>query len=194
MDLKTMSSIAKKNEDTFKNKLYKIAMHGKTATPIVDGIMRWLDEGQIIRLENPQFRKANAEFDINGKSGQFIWFSQISSVGVCDNLQTPLLDEIVFKGQPACHIKGKYLSAQSFWNDVKDRKFKVEIIASGFSLNFHNDLVNSLITDAIAKRKARPGKADQIVFDYIRQAVNSGNADSVKGTLKIKNAYRLIEI
>lgn len=193
MDFKhtVANTIANKTE---KLDYHLISQHGKPAVKTIDGTMRWLEDGQTISFSDPKFYSTNAEFLINGHKWQSIWFSQIHSYGVLDDLHTPLLDEIVFKGQPVCLIRKKYISPRTFWDDVKDKKFKVEIINSGFSLNFYNDLVNSLITDAITKGKARPGEAEQIVFDYIRQAVNRGKADSVKGTLKIKNTYRLIEI
>lgn len=193
MDFKTAceNAIANKTE---KHDYIKIAQYGKSAVKTIDGNMRWINDGQTISFDNPKFYSTNAEFQINGRNWQNIWFSQIHSYGVLDDLQTPILDEIVFKGQPACRIKDKYISARTFWDDVKDKKFKVEIIGGGFSLNLKNDLVNSLITDAIAKRKALPGKADKVVFDYIRQAVSNGKTDSVKGTLKNKTAYRFIEI
>lgn len=193
MDFKTAceNAIANKTE---KHDYIKIAQHDKPAVKTIDGNMRWIDEGQIISFDDPKFYSSNAEFLINGRKWQSIWFSQIHSYGVLDDLQTPLLDEIVFKGQPACRIRDKYISARTFWDDVKDKRFKAEIIVGGYSLNLKNDLVNTIITDAIAKRKAVPGKADNVVFDYIRQAVSNGKTDSVNGTLKAKTAYRLIEI
>ena len=194
MNVKTMISIAKQYEDVFKSKIYETSISDKPAVKIIDGNMRWIDEGQVISFDEPKFYSTNAEFLISGRKWQSIWFSQIHSYGVLEDLQTPLLDEIVFKGQPVCRIRERYISSRTFWDDVKDKRFKVEIINGGYSLNLKNNLVNSIITDAIAMGNAQPGKADQIVFDYIRQAVNDGKTDSVMGMIKEKKAYRFIEI
>lgn len=196
MNYKTAVSNANNKSKSEKNELeyIMISQSGKSAVTVVNNDMRWLDDGQIAQFGNPQFRKANAEFEINGKSYHKIWFSQLSSNGVCEDLQTPLLDEIIFKGQPALHIRELYKSAKTFWDAVKNKNFKVEIINTGFSLNLYNDLVSALINDAVAKRKALPGKADKVVFDYIRQEVERGNTSKVMGTLKKKVGYRLIEI
>lgn len=178
-----MLANAEKNRLSMDNseRYYKITLENTSAISNVDGTMRWLDDGQIISFVDPEFIGYNAEFSIKDKTYQKIWFSQLISRGVKEDLQSELLDEIFFKGQNSCYIADQFRNAATFWSAVKDKKFMVEVIGKGFILNKNNSIISKI---ADAKR----------AFAYIRQEVEKGNDTDVSGFLKKKTAYRLIEI
>lgn len=164
-----------------------LALKSKSAVSVRDGGMRWLEHNQTIQFSEPRFLATNIEFSIVGNPNQKIWFSQLSSFGVTDDLQSPLMDEIVYKDQRLCLISKRYVTASEFWYDVKGKTFRVEVIGTGYALNRDNEFINSL-------RQASVEKSDKIVFDYIRKEIENGNDNNLSGTIKYKKVYRLIEI
>ena len=189
------ASLVAKTESNKQDNVYnRIASDSKPLVNIVNGIMRWLEDAQEIQFDNPIFRGNNAEFSIINKPYQKIWFSQISSIGISEDFNTPLSDEIIFKGHPQCYIFEKFKSANEFWNAVKGKKFKVTIKGKGFCLNQGSDVVKSLKAKNALGRGISVENIEKSIFDYIRQSVKNGDVSHVSGTLKNKTAYRLTEI
>ena len=91
-------------------------------------------------------------------------------------------------------ISKKYKNALDFWNDVRGKRFTVELLGNGFTLNLKNDLVKRLRILAMRGAGISDEAIDQSIYDYIRNAVNDDKTSEVSGTLKYKKAYRLIEI
>lgn len=182
------------NRNSNINPFDNIVLQSRDAITIINGEIRWLEDNQIVEFVNPHYLGSNAEFSIKNCSGQKIWFSQLSSYGVKeDDFETPLLDEIIFNGQSMCHIAEEFKSASDFWDAVKGKRFKVNVIGSGYCLNKNSELVKNLRMSA-SRDSASNKNVDRSVFNYIRNAVRNGNNPSVYGTLKSKKAYRLSEI
>lgn len=172
----------------------QIAVSSTSAINNVDGVMRWLEDKQVIQFVNPQFKGKNAEFSIVNRPFQKIWFSQLSSQGVTDDFNSPLLDEIILKNQTKWCIVEKFKTAAEFWEAVKGRKFIVSIKGKGFCLNKDSQLVKTSKLPCVLGTYIAEEKAEKSVFEYIRQCVNQGKLEQVKGTLKNKTAYLLTEI
>lgn len=181
---------ANKNENPY----YKIALGSQSALKTVDGIVRWLEDKQVIQFENPHFKGRNAEFSIVNRPFQKIWFSQLSSRGITEDFNSPLLDEIILKDQCRGNICEKFKTASEFWNAVKGKKFIVTIKGKGFSLNKESNLVSVLNTPAVTGAKIPKKPTEENTFEYIRQCVIQGKPEQVRGTLKNKTAYLLTEI
>ena len=169
----------------------EIAARTKGAISHSDGQIRWLDDKQEIEFDEPELRGANGEFKIKKKPYQKIWFSQLSSMGMDEDIRNALVDVIVFKGQSPCNIRERFYSAQSFWNAVKNKKFRVDVIGHGLQLSKDSQYVVSQRKIAI-KRAIQD--VDGFVFEQIRSAVMSGNISIVSDALKNKVTYRLTEI
>ena len=172
----------------------KLVLGGKSAVSMRDGDMRWLEMNQEIQFCEPRFFATNIEFSIVGNPFQKIWFSQLSSLGVSDDFKSPLMDEIVFKDQEPCLISKRYKTAADFWNDVRGKTFRVEIIGLGYALNRDNVIVNSLRQSTMSEAMASDEKTEKRIFDYIRKEVEYGDKSNLSGVIKYKKAYRLIEI
>ena len=172
----------------------EITLHSQSAVRNVNGEMRWFEDKQEIQFENPQFKGANAEFSIANRPFQKIWFSQLSSQGITEDFNLPLLDEIIFKDQCRGNICEKFKTASEFWNAVKGKKFIVTTKGKGFSLNKESSLASILNAPAVTGAKIPKKTAEENIFEYIRQCVIQGKLDNVRGTLKNKTAYLLTEI
>lgn len=193
MDVKTMLALSAKYGLKLSD-YDRLVLGGKPAVSIQDGGMRWLEMNQEIQFCEPRFLAANIEFSIAGKPFQKIWFSQLSSFGVYDDFKSLLMDEIVFKGQESCLISKRYKTATDFWNDVRGKTFRVEIIGTGYALNRDNVIVNSFRQSTKSGAMASDEKTDKRVFDFIRKEVERGNKSNLSGIIKYKTAYRLVEI
>lgn len=172
----------------------EIALHSKDAVRNTDGDIRWFEDKQEIQFENPHFKGSNAEFSIVNRPFQKIWFSQLSSIGISEDFSTPLLDEIILKEQPMCFISVRFKTAHEFWETVQGRKFIVSIKGKGFCLNNNSQLVKTLKLPCTPGTYVAKEKAEKSVFDYIRQCINQGKPEQVRGPLKNKTAYLLTEI
>ncbi|MBD5259139.1 MAG: hypothetical protein HDS52_10755 [Barnesiella sp.] len=172
----------------------EITLHSQKAERNVNGEMRWFEDKQEIQFENPQFKGANAEFSIVNRPFQKIWFSQLSSRGITEDFNSPLLDEIILKDQYRGNICEKFKTAAEFWNAVKGKKFIITIKGKGFYLNKESNIVSILNTTAVTGAKIPKKTAEENIFEYIRQCVIQGKLDNVRGTLKNKTAYLLTEI
>lgn len=172
----------------------EIAVQSQSVVRKTDGEMRWFEDKQEIQFEKPQFKGKNAEFSIVNRPFQKIWFSQLSSQGVTEDFNLPLLDEIILKNQTKWCIVEKFKTAYEFWEAVKGRKFIVSIKGKGFCLNKNSPIVNTLKTPVVSDRSVSVENVDKHIFEYIRNAVKYGNIKCVRGTLKYKTAYRLTEI
>lgn len=172
----------------------EIAFQSKSAIRNTDGEMRWLEDKQEIKFAIPPFLGKNAEFPIVNRPNQKIWFSQLSSRGISEDFEIPLLDEIILKGHSKCYICEKFKTATDFWKEVKDKKFLVTIIGKGFCLNQDSHIVKTLKKPAVSGISVSVKNEDEYVFEYISNAVKNGNINGVLGTLKFKTAYRLTEI
>lgn len=169
-----------------------IAESSKGAISRTDGQMRWLDDKQEIEFDEPQLRGANGEFKIKNMPYQKIWFSQLSSMGMDGNIRNPLMDVIIFKGELPCNIRDRFHSAQSFWNAVKNKKFRVDVLGHGLQLQ--KDCPYVMSQRRIAVKRALNKDIDGFVFEQIRNEVENGNISIVSGALKNKVAYRLTEV
>ena len=182
------------NNNSNINPFDNIVLQSRDAITIINGEIRWLEDNQIVEFVNPQYLGSNAEFSIKNCSGQKIWFSQISNYGVNNqDFETPLLDEIIFKGHPVVQISDKFNRASDFWNSVKGKTFKVNLIGNGYCLNNNSEIVKNL-RNSLRKGSTSNKNLDANILNYIRNAVSNGNNSSVYGTLKSKKAYRLSEI
>lgn len=192
MQYSKLVSVTETNKN--ENPYHKIALGSQSALKTVDGIVRWLEDKEVIQFGNPHFKGRNAEFSIVNRPFQKIWFSQLSSIGISEDFSTPHLDEIILKEQPMCFISVRFKTAHEFWETVKGRKFIVSIKGKGFCLNNDNQLVKTLKLPCTPGTYVAKEKAEKSVFDYIRQCINQGKPEQVRGTLKNKTAYLLTEI
>ena len=192
MNYKAMVELAKRTSIKL-TPSEELALKSKDAVRINDGVMRWFEEGQEILFDEPHYYGFNAEFCIKDKPYQKIWFSQLTAKGMDVKLETPLLDEILFKGESASIIAKRFTTPRSFWNAVKEKKFRVEIIGNGVTLNNKNcPLVESLRRSYSAELYSED--VDTRIFDYIRHHIEEVEQYSSSKPLKPKKAYRLIEV
>lgn len=192
MNYNKMVSLKEANKQ--ENAFSQIVVSSESAIKIVDGVKRWLEDKQEIKFAIPQFMGKNAEFPIVNTPNQKIWFSQLSSRGISEDFNLPLLDEIILKGHSKCYICENFKTARDFWDVVKGKKFLVTVIGNGFCLNRNSSIVNTLKMPVVPGRSVSIENVDKNIFEYIRNAVKHGNIECVRGTLKYKTAYCLTEI
>lgn len=173
---------------------YLIANGSRPVINNNDGTIRWLEDNQEIQFINPSFIGKNAEFSILNMPNQKIWFSQLSQRGIGENFSTPLLDEIILKGQPKSFICEKYKNPVEFWDAVRGKRFRVTVLGSGFCVNRNSPLVKELLKPIVTGRHITEKNDDNCIFDYVRTCVSKGHVNAVTGTIKNKKAYRLTEI
>lgn len=187
MNYKTMIELENRNQERL-NDAYQIALSTRPAVENVDGTRRWLENDQVIEFNAPMFRGLNAEFSIKNQEGQSIWFSQLSKVAMDGDFKTPMYSTIKFKGKEEYNIASKFRNASDFWEAVRDKRFKVKVLGSGFIVNLKNPKATMIMKDAPASRN------EHKVFDYVIDCINNGLKQEANGLILNYKIYALTEI
>lgn len=94
--------------------------------PNSDGIIRWLEDNEIIKFTSPKFTSRNVEFEINNDPNHKIWLSQLQGLFMNENEKgTIYLGKIYLRDKT--EILARSLLPENFWEIVRDKKFQVSI-------------------------------------------------------------------
>ena len=147
--------------------------------------IRFLNPGDTIMFTNCVNYSQNSEYEINSVPNWKIWFSQLSEFFFTDEIDlhkmyTPIIE---FKDGRVCSIQKDFDSC-SFYNAVKGKKFKVDILADAkYIFNKESTLWNTkrLITYLDA-------------YNYVKQCIANERIDDLGDLIKTANAYYLTEV
>ena len=141
----------------------------------------FLNDGEIITFTDIESYTSNSEYVINNNPNHKIWFSQLSQIffDQYDNMQ---LDLATIK------VGGKEIGIYefddlSFWEKVKNKKFKVQKKGPYYIVNKSSEtMVNQKIFTY-----------DEIQA-YILRCINDNHTEKIGDLLKRAPLYNLIEI
>lgn len=152
-----------------------------------DGVMRWLENGEIVEFKQPCMTSNNVKFYVNGERNREFWFSQLN--GVYIDIEQPNTLEcgtICFKNGSQARLFD--YNSRTFIDAVKNKKFKVVINEHYFlRIDEKNDKVKNI-----------GYQHGMMVYDsvceYIFNKIDEGNYSAIKGMAKKAFCYDLIEV
>lgn len=147
----------------------------------VDGIKRWMDEGDIVSFTNPKERFGNAEFKINNQDHWLIWFSQLYTDFYSGDLDNPQICSLTM--QDGSLYVPMHLTFPKFWDLVRGKRFKVHVDPKPcFCVDKYSPKVQRLPFNEIDR-----------IYKYVHDKLVEGRIDEVRGMLKPARCYDLEE-
>ncbi|MBQ2856417.1 MAG: hypothetical protein IJE78_04700 [Bacteroidaceae bacterium] len=125
-DMERNPFVRKMTEDEMQRQIALGYGWGKRIPAALDGVIRWLDNKDIVEFTNPRFTNTNVEFEINHDSNHKIWLSQLQYLFINDDIKGELYTGCLYlKDNTEKYLRS--LSPEKFWNTVKGKKFQVFI-------------------------------------------------------------------
>ena len=139
-------------------------------------VVRWLEDGQIIRFTNVRFTEKNAEFTINENENHKMWFSQFDDIFLNP---FPSSKEDLAICSPVW--QRFHEDPWSFWEYVKGKTFKVSIVEKYCCIiNF--------------KSPNCPQTTYRDAMEYYLNNFLKNNYQAIDGILKQARCYNLVEL
>ncbi len=145
--------------------------------------MYFLMEGETVSFTGCEYTASNALYEINNSPNRKLWYSQLSNFYFFDDFEGFYNPVIKFKDGSSCVIS-KTFDESSFFQKVKNRRFKVDIVSDApYIFNKESKVwdTKKLITY-------------QDAFNYIRECIINDCISDIGDLLKTSNAYFLTEI
>jgi len=154
--------------------------------PSSDGIIRWLNNNEIIEFTNPKFTSRNIEFEINNNPNHKIWLSQLQGLFINENEKGVIYYGSIYL-RDNNELITRSLTSDKFWDIVKDKRFQVSIDDGAHLLiDERNELVRTqliLNNNDIFK-----------LINYIFEKLETKEYNLIKGMTREGTCYDLREI
>lgn len=151
-----------------------------------DGIIRWLNNNEIIEFTNPNFTSRNVEFEINNDPNRKIWLSQLQGLFINENEKGVIYFGNIYL-RDNNEIGTRSLTSEKFWDIVKNKRFQVSI----------DDDAHLLIDEQNERVRMQLIENNYDLFklvDYIFEKLETKEYNLIKGMTREGRCYDLREI